>query len=472
MKFEVFGRLWVRLLAVTVIPILITVVSVALLANYVTVGQFEGFLQQDTQQRDDRLESVLERYFQTQASWHGSDNVVQGMAALVGERVVVTDETGLVVSDSSGQLTGQQAARTWRRATPLTVNGKRVGTVYINPTLPGRASSLKVQAFLESVNRSLVIGCVLAVVVGVGLTVVSSIGLRRQLTAVLRVTREIGRGNLSLRLPEAARGDLGDLASAVNHMAEDLDRHMQARQQMVADIAHELRNPLQNISGYIEALRDGVLPADDRTLNVLHSETGVLRRLVNDLQDLSVAESGSLSLRLQPVLVQDQAAALLASMQPRAEELGIEFSSSVPAKLPEIIADEQRLRQVLGNLVTNAFNYTPPGGRVAIGAAAVDGGVEISVIDSGAGIAAEDQARIFERFYRVDPARSRATGGAGLGLTIARELVHAMEGEIGVRSEIGQGSRFWIRLPRAVVATRARARASRNSAAGQVPASA
>src|SRR5437588_3172389 len=137
----IFGRLWVRLLAITVTPVLITVVSVSLLANYVTIGQFENFLAQDTQQREDRLEQVLVRYYQEQGGWTNVGSTVQRLAALIGERVVVTDDGGKVVADSSGQLVGQQEGRNWRRVTPLQSSGNRVGTVFINPTLPGRASS-------------------------------------------------------------------------------------------------------------------------------------------------------------------------------------------------------------------------------------------------------------------------------------------------------------------------------------------
>ncbi|HLG74024.1 MAG TPA: HAMP domain-containing sensor histidine kinase [Chloroflexota bacterium] len=450
-KAPFLGKLSVRLLAVTIAPVFITLISVAVLANYVTIGQFESFLSQDTQQRDDRLQTVLVRFYGDQGTWTGVDSTIQRTAALVGERLVLTDASGKVVSDSGGQLVGQQQGRNWRRALPLTTSaGVRVGTLYINPTLPGRASSLKVQAFLESVNRSLIIGCAVAVVVGALLVVLFTNRLRRQLAVIIRVARQLGHGDLSLRVPAPERGDLGDLGSAINGMAEDLERQMRARQQMVADVAHELRTPLQNINGYIEALRDGVLPADERTLGVLTTETAVLRRLVDDLQDLSLADTGRLPVQMGIVRAQDQIEAIVESMRPRAEELGISVAVSAPDDLPEIEADERRLRQVIVNLAQNALAYTPAGGRISIQARPVGGTLEITVADTGVGISAEDQERIFERFYRVDPARARSTGGAGLGLTIARELVHAMHGQIGVTSKLGEGSQFWIRLPLAI----------------------
>ena len=463
LKFDLFaaqhsgllGRLWLRLLVVTVTPVLITVISVAVLANYITIGQFETFLTQDTQQRDDRLKSVLEHSYQEQGgSWPGVGNTVQRMAALIGERLVVTDTSGKVISDSAGQIVDQQQGRNWRRPVPLTVNDTRVGTLFINPTLPGRASSLNIQAFLEGVNRSLVIGSVLAVVAGLLLTVLFSNGLRRQLAVVIRVTRQIGRGELSLRIPTPHQGDLADLGMAINHMADDLERQLRARQQMVADVAHELRTPLQNINGYIEGLRDGVVAADERTLGVLSSETALLRRLVDDLQDLSLADSGSLTVELAPVRVDEQIAAIVESMRPRADELGLELAGAAQAELPAVEADERRLRQVIANLVQNAFAYTPAGGRVWISTRQVPGEVEITVSDTGTGIAREDQERVFDRFYRVDPARSRSTGGSGLGLTIARELMHAMHGEAGVRSRLSEGSHFWLRLPLALESDR------------------
>ena len=458
------GRLWLRLLVVTVTPVLITVVSVALLANYITIGQFETFLTQDTEQRDDRLEAVLEHSYQEQGgSWIGVGNTVQHMAALVGERLVVTDSSGKVVADSTGKTKDQQQGRDWRRPVALLVNDARVGTMFINPTLAGRPGSLKIEAFLAGVNRSLIIGSVLAVVAGLLLAVLFSNGLRRQLAVVIRVTRQIGRGELSLRIPTPHQGDLADLGAAINHMADDLERQLLARQHMVADVAHELRNPLQNINGYIEALRDGVVPADERTLGVLSSETAVLRQLVDDLQDLSLADSGNLAVELRPVRAQDQIAAIVDSMRPRADELGLELSGAVQAELPPIVADERRLRQVMANLVQNAFAYTHPGGRVWVDTRQLPGEVEITVSDTGTGIAEEDHERVFDRFYRVDPARARSTGGAGLGLAIARELMHAMHGEIGVRSQLGDGSHFWLHLPLAPEPEETLARSAANA---------
>jgi signal transduction histidine kinase len=313
--------------------------------------------------------------------------------------------------------------------------------------LPGRASSLRTQAFLESVNRSLEIGLAVAVVAALFLTVLFSYRLRRQLAQLIRVAGQIGRGDFSLRVPTPEEGDLAEMGMAINHMAEDLERLLQARQQMIADVAHELRNPLQNINGYLEAIRDGVLPADEKTIAVLSSETMVLRRLVDDLQDLSLADSGRLAVELKPVGVSDQIGAIVDSMRPRAEELGLTLSGLTANGLPMVEADARRLRQVLGNLVQNAFAHTPPGGQVRISAEQASAFVEIAVTDTGSGISQADQELIFERFFRVDPARSRATGGAGLGLTIAREFVHAMNGEIGVRSTVGKGSKFWVRLP-------------------------
>jgi len=453
-----FGRLWVRLLVVTVLPVLISVVSIAFLANYITIGQFESFIGEDIQQRDERLERVMERYYQDQGNWAGVGSTVQRMSQLTGERLVLSDQTGKVVADSGGQLVDQQVGRNWRRPISLEdADNVRVGMLYVNPLLQSRAGSLRIQAFLEQVNRLLVIGCVLAVIAGVALTVLFSNRLRQELAVLIRVTRQIGHGELSLRVPTPETGDLAELGASINRMAEDLERQLRARQQMVADVAHELRNPLQNINGYIEGLRDGVVQADDRTLSVLSTETAVLRRLVDELQDLSLADSGHLVVELAPVHAQEQVAALVESMRPRADELGLTLENHVTEDLPPVEADERRLRQVLANLLQNAFAYTGAGGRVWLSSRELPGEVEITVSDTGSGIAAADQERIFERFFRVDPARSRSTGGAGLGLTIARELVRAMKGEIGVTSALGQGSHFCVRLPSAPEAKPAKA---------------
>jgi two-component system sensor histidine kinase BaeS len=255
-------------------------------------------------------------------------------------------------------------------------------------------------------------------------------------------------GELDQRVQIDSRDEIGELGRAFNHMADSLHTSEQLRRQMVTDIAHELRTPLTNIRGYLEAVRDGVLPAQPEVVDSLYEESMLLSRLVDDLQALALAEAGQLKLRLQtcgPAGLIERSVAGLGP--PSADEPAVVVD--VPESLPAVQADPERVAQVLRNLVRNARQHTPPEGRVTIAARALPGWVEIAVRDNGSGIAAEHLPYVFERFYRADPARARATGGAGLGLAIVKQLVEAHGGRVDVDSAPGAGTTFRFTLPRA-----------------------
>jgi two-component system sensor histidine kinase BaeS len=218
---------------------------------------------------------------------------------------------------------------------------------------------------------------------------------------------------------------------------------------MTADIAHELRTPLTNIQGYLEAILDGLVEPDTKTISDLHEQTVHLSRLVDDLRLLSVAEAGALRLEVSPDSLESVIRDSAKTFEPRAIELGIELCISAEKQLPPVDLDRTRMRQVAVNLIENALHHTPPGGRVSIDLANdASGGVRMTISDTGRGIKPEELPRIFDQFYRVDASRSRATGGAGLGLTIVKRLVEAHNGAISVVSTPGKGTCFIITLPR------------------------
>jgi len=230
-------------------------------------------------------------------------------------------------------------------------------------------------------------------------------------------------------------------------MADNLQRDEQLRQHMVSDIAHELRSPLTNVRGYLEAINDGVMQADKETISSIYGETILLSRLINDLQELSLAEAGELKLFLQPEDVAELVRLSITAVQAKASEKDIDLSHDIPADLPRVNIDFLRIKQVLLNLLENALAHTPAGGRINIAAKSDHGFIEISVSDSGEGIPADEINNIFERFHRVDKSRSRSTGGSGLGLTISRYIIEEHKGKIWARSESGKGSCFTFTLP-------------------------
>ena len=260
--------------------------------------------------------------------------------------------------------------------------------------------------------------------------------------------RKLGSGDLAYRVPQSRNDEIGELANTFNEMASDLESAELNRRRMTADIAHELRTPLTNIQGYLEAILDGVVQPDRDTINSLHSQTVHLARLVDDLRLLSVAEAGALRLETMP----DSLGAVLSettrSFEPRATELGIALGLSVETGLPPVELDRTRMRQVVANLIENAMQHTPAGGNVRVAAERTGpGSVAFTISDTGAGIPTEELGRIFDQFYRVDPSRNRATGGAGLGLTIAKRLVEAHGGKLSVSSTRGEGTSFRVELP-------------------------
>jgi len=268
------------------------------------------------------------------------------------------------------------------------------------------------------------------------------------LEEVTRAAGELARGDLGRRVPVRSRDELGSLAGAFNGMAEALERQEEARRRFVADSAHELRTPLTNLRAQIEALQDGLLPPDADRLASLHEDVAVLSRIVEDLSDLARADTGRLTLVLEPVDVGEVVRNSVASHEPRAGALGIGLRADVSPALPPLCADRRRVAQVLGNLLENAIAHSAPGGRVVVeGRAGAPGFATLAVRDEGEGIPEEHRGRVFERFYRADPARSRQTGGSGLGLSIVRELALAQGGSVSLRSEEGRGTVVTVSLP-------------------------
>jgi histidine kinase len=242
--------------------------------------------------------------------------------------------------------------------------------------------------------------------------------------------------------------ELAQLALRFNQMAARLDQTETMRRQLIGDVAHELRTPLTVIKGTMEGLMDGVLPAESETYQQVHQEVDRLQRLVADLQELSRVESGAVPLNLQPVPVDRLVRTVTDRLARMFEDKGVRLNSNLPTHLPTVLGDEDRLIQVLVNIVGNALKYTPEGGQVEISAKQQDEMLTLAVKDSGIGLSEEHLPLVFTRFYRVDKSRARVSGGSGIGLTIAKSIVEAHGGKIWVESEgRDRGSTFFFTLP-------------------------
>jgi signal transduction histidine kinase len=439
-----FHSLRFRLLVVLILVVIAAVGGIALVSSQVTARTVQGYEDRRGMLRDRRFEGFLSMYYTQHMNWSGVQAELERMRQITGERVVLADRSGQIVADSEGELIGQPVKQDWGPPAALIVyEGTSVGTVYVG--LP--EGSPGIEGFLASINRTLLL---VAVVAGLG-AVLLILGLSRRILAPVEAltaaVRRMEAGDLSQRVEVTSQDEIGDLGRAFNSMADGLARLEELRRNMVTDVAHELRTPLANIRGYLEALQDGVVKPEKHIIDSLYDEAMHLNRLVNDLQELSLAEAGQLRLQRQPVALADVVHRAAEAGRARAQAVKIELQIDLPEDLPLVDIDPQRIGQVLRNLMDNALTHTPPGGEIAIAAHADGQWVAVSVWDTGSGIAAEDLPYVFERFYRADKSRSRATGGAGLGLAIARQLVQAHGGQIEVESEIGQGTRFTFTLP-------------------------
>ena len=300
-----------------------------------------------------------------------------------------------------------------------------------------------------------------------GLALLLARGFTRPIQRMVAATRQIAAGDYRERVAVASRDELGQLAQALNEMAAGLERVEGLRRELVANVAHELRTPLAGLEGYLEGLADGVFAPTPQTLARMRAETARLRRLVEDLTELSQLESDRWRLERRPVRVAQVVEEVEATLRPQFERKGVGLDVAVAEGLPPVPGDADRLGQVLTNLLANALRFTPPAGRVAVEARGERDAVRLAVMDTGCGIAPEDLPHVFERFYRADRARARATGGSGIGLAIVKHIVEAHGGTVAVRSELGRGSRFEVRLPLGApagpVAQRRRTRSGRRA---------
>lgn len=306
-------------------------------------------------------------------------------------------------------------------------------------------------AFRQALMQGLVLATVLATICALVLSYFVARQIARPVQQMLNATQRIGGGHFAERVvvPVANTGDeLGKLATSFNEMASALEQTERRRVELVGDVAHELRTPITTLTGYLEGLLDGVVEPSPETWAKLHTESLRLRRLVDDLQELSRAEARQIPLHAARISPASIVTAAQERVEPQYAEKGLELGIGTLTGLPDVSADPDRAVQALTNLLTNALRYTPAPGRVEITATREGNMLAFHVHDTGMGIDPENLPRVFERFYRVDKSRTRMLGGSGIGLTIAKALVEAMHGTVRAESAgLGQGSTFTFTLP-------------------------
>ncbi|MCI0791615.1 MAG: HAMP domain-containing protein [Chloroflexi bacterium] len=462
--------LYKKILLAFVLVVLASTALTAFFANRSAATGLNVFVSRGAELRAQRLAPSLGNYYTRVGSWDGIGAVLeqnlalldsnrdrgnrqggplrrinaQRVALFLDQRVILADEQRKVIFDSDDAIMGETLnRRLLNLAVPVVVDGQRVGFVLFAQ----QENDALAQQFFKGVNR----GILLAALGAGALSLIVAAVLSRQLVAPVRrltlAARGIAEGDLSQRVQESGGDEVGQLAVTFNQMAEKLETSEADRRQLLADIAHELRNPLSTIQGNLEGMLDGVLPLEPEQIATVHDQTLLLSRLIEDLRLLSLAQAGQLPLEKDYVDVRNLVEDVVDDFKPLAESRQVSLETDLANPLPRISVDRGRMSQVLANLVSNALRYVQDSGRIRVGAVSLNGFVEMSVSDNGAGISDEDLPHLFERFYRVDAARSRSAGGSGLGLAIAKELVEAHGGTIRVESTLGEGSRFSFSIP-------------------------
>ncbi len=457
-------RLWVWLTVSFIAVTLVGVTLVAVLSAWRVDSAFRRYVFQAEMGVGDVLSAQLADYYKRVGSWKGVERILAappmgpmmpgmrpppGMMHRGQAGLVLADADGYIVFDSTRRRQGRRLGLLERRqAAPIEVNGQVVG--YLDVIVPRYPMMLSVPArlFLDSLRRAFWQAGFLAGALGIVLGLLLSRALAAPLARLTAAARAVASGDLTQRVPESGPTEVAELGQAFNQMTEALARAEQLRRNLVADVAHELRTPLTVIQGNLQAILDGVYPLEVREIATIYDETRLLSRLIDDLRELAQAEAGQLDLKREPVHIADLAQATVSSFAPVADEQQITLTAEIPPDLPQVYVDPDRIHQVLRNLLSNALRHTPPGGQIRITAqAGPTGFVTVRVQDTGSGIAPEDIPYVFERFWRADRSRARDSGGAGLGLAIARHLVEAHGGKIGVESQPGRGATFWFTLP-------------------------
>ncbi len=486
---KIFSFRW-RLFLAFILVFAIGIGAVALFISSTVTTEIRRSEGKDMFGHIDRMKTILQQHYEDNKGWSEVQPTVEQIAELYRLRVLVVDNA-IVVGDSGQALLGQPFdpnASTDAISVDSSIPGEPRplpgvmftssqqpdGKVILEPKPfplrqfggpppgPGSAppgpgsqppprweelSQAKIDELRASTNWAILWGGLLGIALAAVATLFLSRSMAVSIHSLATAARRIAGGDLSQRVTVKSKDEIGKLANDFNFMGAELERTDKLRRNLIADIAHELRTPLSNVRGYIEALYDGVIQVDDSSKKYMYDEVLLLTRLVDDLHELALAESGEMKLSCEVNDIGEIADAAVKALQPKIIAKKLKVNLDVPEIPAYAMVDRGRIEQVLLNLLVNAINFTPEKGKITVSVHKNTKEIEVSVTDTGIGIPPDELPYIFERFYRVDKSRARATGGSGLGLTIACRLIEAQGGKMKAESTLGTGSRFSFSLP-------------------------
>jgi two-component system OmpR family sensor kinase len=478
-------RLWVQQTLAFSVVVIVTMGAIVIWINQGADREFRKYITLDMVRKSGSDQAYhglqeLVAYYQQEGSWEGVERLLGrgvyfdedrniALGAGLTERewtrlkeqrkvpdVLLVDTGGRVVFDSNGEVNGKRLSRReMTNAWPITETdgGDVIG--YMLPFFVTTALDKQEQEFLDRIEYLLLVNTALAV----GLIVVVGALLNRRLNAPLQrlaaAARAVAAGDLGQQVASGGSIEVAQVGQAFNEMTSALQETETLRQNMVADVAHELRTPLSVLQGNLWAILNDAYPLEKAEISRLYDETRLLSRLVEDLRELALADAGQLYLDLRPTDVAKIIHHTVDNLSLAAEAQELSLTVQLPDDLAPAQADPDRVAQVLRNLLVNALRHTPPGGSVMVSASCTIKALEIAIADTGEGIAPDDLPHVFERFWRADPARARSrvddegrlAGGTGLGLSVAQSLVEAQGGRIWVESTPGEGTVFRFTLP-------------------------
>ncbi|MBA1333667.1 MAG: Two-component system sensor histidine kinase [Firmicutes bacterium] len=457
MRKSLRGKFLLAFLTTALCSVLLT----GLMINRTVDESFYEYMKKNQEDRYSKIVDSLAEYYRQYGSWdklYISSIARSAMGSVANIRVF--DEKGIVIYQSAmghpqGMMNRRWMGRRWTgegeddystARLPIEVDGMKVGEVEIGYFGPTVLLSQDID-FKKKVNSILIVSVFLAMALATVASWIFSRKLTKPIIEIINTTSDMSRGNLKKRVTGVeGKDELGELAKSVNRLGEWVENLEDLRIQMTSDVAHELRTPLTIVLSHIEAIKDGIWEATPERLQVCYDEILRLSSLVKDIEKLSGFEKGSLKLEIEEFNLALVAGEVRDNFKILFDEKGVELIADIEEDLV-LKGDKGKIKQALINLLSNALKFTDKGGTVKLEAAKKGNDIVIVVEDNGRGILQEDLPFIFERFYRGEKSRNRATGGAGIGLSITKAIIEVHHGTIEVKSEEGKGSRFEMRLP-------------------------
>lgn len=412
---------------------------------------------------------LLGEYYRTEGSWKDSQRFIEDLPNLfsdmvnvkmhytsstfrdlLSDRIVIVNAQGVIVADTANQLIGTVHPLSHiAHGSPVVVDSEGAGTVLVGSMIDSALTGVS-ERYLSDITTSLAFSTSISAFLALMLGILFASRITKPLANLAHATRSVMNGKVFITLAETGDDEISELSRSFNEMTAEVRRLDDARKQVIADSAHELRTPVTLIRGMVEGMIDGVYPLDATTLKSVHEETLRLSRLIDTLRELEVIDSGELKLDMTSVNVHEMLTKAMTLFAPSATQKSISLIlEECDSTVSDAWGDQFRLDEVLYNILSNAMKYTPAGGTIRIRELNSDmKTVGFSVGDSGPGIAVAERERVFERFYRIDKSRSTGSGGQGLGLAISSEIVKTHGGSIKVGSSDMGGALFTVSLPR------------------------